>query len=812
MVLPAGGAGANLLALPAGATLGRYAITGVLGQGTFGITYRARDGQLGRDVAIKEYLPTAFANRHESQRVVPHSTEAAEEFAWGRQRFVEEGRALASFRHAPGIVRIHDFIEANGTAYLIMELVHGDTLEQRVAARGPLPATDIARILPPLLDGLAQVHAAGFVHRDIKPANLLLEGDGPATLVDFGAARVAVAGRTAAMTAIFTPGYAAIEQFTDARQGPWTDIFGLSATLYFGITGRMPPSAIERTVEDKCARLADLKPDGFPPALLDGLDRGMAIRPADRPQSIDAWRMLLFPPAAAAAPMPARPAPPAPTKQRPRRVAAIAALAVLALVAIAGAGWALYPRPASPDAEQAKAEQAARDRAAAEEAQRRQQAAKEAEQLLKQQEAEQAERLRKQQDAEQAERLRKQQEAEQAERVRKQQEVEQAERLRKQQDAEQAERLRKQQDAERAEQLRQQQEAEQAERLRKQQDAEQAERLRKQQEAEQAERLRKQQEAEQAERLRKQQEAEQAERLRKQQDAEQAERLRKQQDAEQAERLRKQQDAEQAERLRKQQDAEQAERLRKQQEEDSRQAGDRERKAAEAAEAALRLATLDRQRLQVALTALGFDTRGNDGVFGPRTREMVAAWQKAARLPATGYLEAAQQQRLLREAAVAVGRFDEEQKKAEDDRKKAEDEKKRREDEARKRDEEIRRPSPPPEEPPKPPPAQAGSSVKWRMRNVLIEDRSPVLCRGSGAGMYFFEIAGGTLTVSNTVGQRASAAIAADGAFAQDLQPNMGSRLRIEGNASTRSFELISANVGCRWKLVADWLKMPVPN
>src|SRR4029079_4370186 len=102
MVVPAGGPPETSLALPVGPPLGRYAITAVLGQGAFGITYKATDGQLGRDVAIKEYLPNACANPHESLRVGAHSTASAEDFAWGRQRFVEEGRALASFRHAPG--------------------------------------------------------------------------------------------------------------------------------------------------------------------------------------------------------------------------------------------------------------------------------------------------------------------------------------------------------------------------------------------------------------------------------------------------------------------------------------------------------------------------------------------------------------------------------------------------------------------------------------------------------------------------------------------------------------------------------------
>ena len=259
--------------------IGRYSITGILGQGSFGITYRAHDGQLGRDVAIKEYLPTSFAVRHDGLSVVPNSTGAAEDFAWGRQRFVEEGRTLAGFQRAPGIVRVHDFLEANGTAYIVMELANGETLGARLQRQGRLPAAEVERILRALLDGLEKVHAASFIHRDIKPDNILLDDEGQPTLIDFGAARAAVAGRTAALTGIFTPGYAAVEQFTDGRQGPFTDIYALSATLYQSIAGEKPPSAIDRVLEDKCVPLAKRRPAGFAPALLAGIDRGMAIRP-----------------------------------------------------------------------------------------------------------------------------------------------------------------------------------------------------------------------------------------------------------------------------------------------------------------------------------------------------------------------------------------------------------------------------------------------------------------------------------------------------------------------------------------------------
>ena len=355
----------NFLALPVDTVIGRYRITGILGQGSFGITYRAHDGQLGRDVAIKEYLPTSFAFRHDGLTVLPNSTAAAEDFAWGRQRFVEEGRTLAGFQRAPGIVRVHDFLEANGTAYIVMELATGETLGARLQRQGRLAAAEVERILRALLDGLEKVHAASFIHRDIKPDNILLDDEGQPTLIDFGAARAAVAGRTAALTGIFTPGYAAIEQFTDGRQGPFTDIYALSATLYQSITGEKPPSAIDRVLEDKYVPLAKRRPAGFAPALLAGIDRGMAIRPEARPQTIAAWRALLFPGETREKPIAAQ-------RREPTRwrVAAIAGLAVVLARRSSGPCCFLLEPPKAPvaDADRLQAESRAADAAADREA------------------------------------------------------------------------------------------------------------------------------------------------------------------------------------------------------------------------------------------------------------------------------------------------------------------------------------------------------------------------------------------------------------------------------------------------------------
>ena len=279
--------------LPAGTRLRNYELISVLGHGGFGITYYARDTTLGREVAVKEYLPTSLALRENGTMVVPRSTQLAEDFIWGRDRFLEEARILATLEGVPSIVRVYDFLEANGTAYMVMALARGDTLEQRLKRDKQLPAAIVERLFDRLLGGLEEVHKAGFLHRDVKPANIILDAKDNPTLIDFGASRAAMADRTAALTAIFTPRYAAAEQLTSDKQGPWTDIYSVSATLYHAITGRPPPSSLERALNDSYEPLTGLSLAGFSAGTLRGIDAGMALRAKHRPQSIAIWRDIL---------------------------------------------------------------------------------------------------------------------------------------------------------------------------------------------------------------------------------------------------------------------------------------------------------------------------------------------------------------------------------------------------------------------------------------------------------------------------------------------------------------------------------------
>jgi len=279
--------------LARGVAVGRYTVTRKLARGGFGITYLARDTRLDRDVAIKEYLPEYFAIRGEGGVVLPRSTRVATDFLWGRDRFLDEAKTLARLGGTPGVVEVHDFLEANGTAYMVMALVRGETLEARLHGGKALDQGEISRLVEPLLEGLSHVHAIGFLHRDIKPSNILVDRSGRPTLIDFGASRLALQGRTQAMTAIYTPGYAPLEQMSATRQGPWTDIYALAATLYHCIAGTPPQSAVDRVSDDEMVPAEKLGEGRYASGLLSAIDAGLRLKAGERPQSIDEWRRLL---------------------------------------------------------------------------------------------------------------------------------------------------------------------------------------------------------------------------------------------------------------------------------------------------------------------------------------------------------------------------------------------------------------------------------------------------------------------------------------------------------------------------------------
>ncbi|MDE2564581.1 MAG: serine/threonine protein kinase, partial [Burkholderiales bacterium] len=241
-------------ALPAGTRLGEYEVRGVIGIGGFGIVYRAFDHALEREVAIKEYMPASLAGRTQALQVSLRSQADAETFALGLKSFVQEARLLAQFDH-PSLVKVLRFWEANGTAYMAMPVLQGRTLKQlRRAMDGPPTEAWLRALLQALLGAVERLHAQGVYHRDIAPDNILVEPDGRPVLLDFGAARRVIGDQTHTLTAILKPAYAPIEQYAEAgavRQGPWTDLYALGATLHYLMLGRPPPPATARTVHDE---------------------------------------------------------------------------------------------------------------------------------------------------------------------------------------------------------------------------------------------------------------------------------------------------------------------------------------------------------------------------------------------------------------------------------------------------------------------------------------------------------------------------------------------------------------------------------
>jgi hypothetical protein len=332
---PARAAGAN--ALPVGTRLGEFEITGLLGEGGFGIVYLAYDNSLERKVALKEYMPAAFAARGADVQVSVKSGQHADTFQAGLRSFVNEARILAQFDH-PALIKVYRFWEANGTAYMVMPYYQGQTLKQALLARAAPPDEAWLRaLLAPLLDTLALIHDQQCFHRDIAPDNILMLGDCHPLLLDFGAARRAIGGIEQAFTVILKQSYAPIEQYGDTpgmRQGAWTDLFALASVIHFAIDGQPPPPAVGRVLSDPYVPLAARHVPRYSPGFLAAIDRALSVRPEDRPQTAAEMRALLgLPEGVATAPLPAASAASAAPRRRPVAGAAIA-VAVLAAAAL----------------------------------------------------------------------------------------------------------------------------------------------------------------------------------------------------------------------------------------------------------------------------------------------------------------------------------------------------------------------------------------------------------------------------------------------------------------------------------------------
>ena len=280
--------------LPPGTVLAdRYQVGAVLGEGGFGITYLGLDTRLGVKVAVKEHFPRDKVSRTRgSLQLDVHMGYGDAPFQESKAKFLEEARTLTKLSGIPQIINVRDFFEANGTAYIVMDYVEGITLSEWIRREGGrVPAVKILGLMDGIFVALEQIHALGLIHRDISPDNMMLE-NGKLRLLDFGIARE-VGRRTETLTMTLRHGYAPVEQYQPMGQGPWTDVYALSATIYFCVTGVKPPSALERICGDRLVMPSQLGAQ-ISHKQEQVLLYGMGVRPRRRFQSAAAMRKEMY--------------------------------------------------------------------------------------------------------------------------------------------------------------------------------------------------------------------------------------------------------------------------------------------------------------------------------------------------------------------------------------------------------------------------------------------------------------------------------------------------------------------------------------
>ena len=281
---------------------GQYLLGAALGGGGFGTTYRALklesvDPVRGEMVAVKEYFPHSIAARSDDGRVVPQRNDAKLFTNW-RDKFVTEYNMLLEASRCPSVVQVLDLFEENNTAYLVMAYVEGETLAHRVREQGAIPPEELMRMMKPFIENLRMLHEKKIIHRDIKPANIILKGGDTPILLDFGSARPN--NPELRKTVLISKGYAPPEQYEEnGKQGCWTDVYGLCATMYFALTGQDPADALERLFAAKTGKDDPLVPiralcPKLPRKQADALMAGLSLDSAARPADFAALESALY--------------------------------------------------------------------------------------------------------------------------------------------------------------------------------------------------------------------------------------------------------------------------------------------------------------------------------------------------------------------------------------------------------------------------------------------------------------------------------------------------------------------------------------
>jgi len=279
--------------LPDGYQLQNYRIRKVLSCGGFSIVYLAED-ENEVPVAIKEYLPSSLALRKEGDALPAIAAEDLATFRYGMKCFFEEGKSLAGLAHN-NVVRVLNFFRANETAYMVMRYERGRTLQEHIERhRGSIKEDFIRRVITQLLNGLREVHTNKLLHLDIKPANIYIRNDGTPVLIDFGAARQTLTEQAPRLSPMYTPGFAAPEQYRKRELlGPWSDIYSVGATMYCCLAAVAPPRADQRMAKDTYVRARQLWAGKYSEQLLQTIDWCLRLDHLRRPQSVFALQKVL---------------------------------------------------------------------------------------------------------------------------------------------------------------------------------------------------------------------------------------------------------------------------------------------------------------------------------------------------------------------------------------------------------------------------------------------------------------------------------------------------------------------------------------
>ena len=287
--------------LPLGTMLhgGEYMVGRVLGEGGFGITYIGLHQNLLIPVAIKEYFPNGMVWRKcekekQSYSVVPFTAESEQQFDQGKKDFLREARVLSQFGFMDGIVRTRTFFEENNTAYLVMDYIEGDSVKKYVTENGRVAPEVCRRIMRQPMLALMKMHESNLVHQDVSPDNIIINAQGRGVLIDFGAVRHANAIDDRTRTAIYKQGFSAYEQLEKkGGRGPWTDVYGFCATIYYMLSGEKPLDATERVFNDRLVPLTEYVPE-LDPQVDRLLMKGLAVESTSRLQRLDELYDLLY--------------------------------------------------------------------------------------------------------------------------------------------------------------------------------------------------------------------------------------------------------------------------------------------------------------------------------------------------------------------------------------------------------------------------------------------------------------------------------------------------------------------------------------